>query len=113
MWHDDAPSFFCHCKQTHTHTHLPPPLPLHPSQLQVTLAQEQIVVEEAKAATQALIEEIGQEKAAADEAVEGSRADEEAAATIAVRALQQLFPVLSCTVPLSSVAVPCCAMLLH
>ena len=41
-------------------------------------------MEEKKAATQALIEGIGKEKAGADEAVEASRADEEAAAALQV-----------------------------
>ena len=53
----------------------------------MALKEEQIIVEEKKAATQALIESIGKEKAIADEAVEASRADEEAAA-----ALQATFP---------------------
>ena len=55
--------------------------------LQVALKEEQIIVEEKKAATQALIESIGKEKAVADEAVEASRADEEAAATLQVTLL--------------------------
>lgn len=52
--------------------------------LQVMLSQEQIVVEEKKAATQLLIESIGKEKAVVDEAVESSRGDEEAAARLQV-----------------------------
>lgn len=52
--------------------------------LQVALKEEQIIVEEKKAATGALIESIGKEKAVADEAVEASRADEEAAAALSV-----------------------------
>ena len=48
------------------------------------LSQEQIVVEEKKAATQLLIESIGKEKAVVDEAVESSRGDEEAAARLQV-----------------------------
>jgi len=50
--------------------------------LQVNLKQEQIIVAEKKEATDKLIINIGQEKAIVDEAVEGSRADEEAAATM-------------------------------
>ena len=41
-------------------------------------------MEEKKAATQNLIESIGQEKAVVDAAVESSRGDEEAAATLQV-----------------------------
>ena len=55
---------------------------LQVADLQVALKEEQIIVEEKKAATQALIESIGKEKAIADEAVEASRADEEAAAAL-------------------------------
>ena len=54
------------------------------SDLQVALKEEQIIVEEKKAATQALIESIGKKKAVADEAVEASRADEEAAGSLQV-----------------------------
>ena len=43
------------------------------SDLQVNLKQEQIIVEEKKSATDALIINIGQEKAVVDEAVEASR----------------------------------------
>ena len=43
-------------------------------------------MEEKKAATQTLIESIGQEKAVVDAAVESSRGDEEAAATLQVGA---------------------------
>ncbi len=61
------------------------PVPrLQVADLQVALKEEQIIVEEKKAATQALIESIGKEKAIADEAVEASRADEEAAAALQV-----------------------------
>ena len=42
-------------------------------------------MEEKKGATQALIESIGQEKAVVDAAVESSRGDEEAAASLQVR----------------------------
>ena len=55
--------------------------------LQVTLKQEQIIVEEKKAKTGALIETIGQEKAVVDEAVEAGREDEEAAAKLQVSLL--------------------------
>lgn len=55
---------------------------LQVADLQVALKEEQIIVEEKKAATQALIESIGKEKAIADEAMEASRADEEAAAAL-------------------------------
>ena len=51
---------------------------------QVALKEETIIVEEKKAATQTLIESIGQEKAVVDAAVESSRGDEEAAATLQV-----------------------------
>ena len=57
---------------------------LQVADLQVALKEEQIIVEEKKAATQALIEGIGREKAVADEAVDASRADEEAAASLQV-----------------------------
>ena len=50
--------------------------------LQANLKEEQIIVEEKKATTQALIENIGKEKAVVDEAVEGAREDEEAAAKL-------------------------------
>ena len=50
--------------------------------LQRNLQQEQVVVEEKKATTQALIESIGQEKAVVDEAVEAGRGDEEEAANL-------------------------------
>lgn len=52
--------------------------------LQINLKQEQIIVEEKKAKTGALIETIGQEKAVVDEAVEAGREDEEAAAKLQV-----------------------------
>lgn len=55
--------------------------------LQVALKEEQIIVEEKKGATQALIESIGREKAVVDEAVEVGREDEEAAAKLQARAL--------------------------
>ena len=51
--------------------------------LQTNLKQEQIVVEEKKSATDALIISIGQEKAVVDEAVAGGKDDEEACAAIA------------------------------
>lgn len=51
--------------------------------LQVALKQEQIIVEEKKEQTDALIVSIGKEKAIVDEAVEGSREDEEAASKLA------------------------------
>ena len=51
---------------------------------QVALKEETIIVEEKKAATQTLIESIGQEKAVVDAAVESSRGDEEAAAALQV-----------------------------
>eukprot|EP00891_Asterochloris_glomerata_P002883 jgi/Astpho2/2883/Aster-01037 len=50
--------------------------------LQTNLKQEQIIVEEKKTKTQALIETIGQEKAVVDQAVEAGREDEEAAAKL-------------------------------
>ena len=52
--------------------------------LQVNLKQEQIIVEEKKSKTQAIIETIGQEKAIVDQAVEAGREDEEAASKLAV-----------------------------
>jgi dynein heavy chain len=48
--------------------------------LQVNLKQEQIIVAEKKLATDALIVNIGQEKAVVDEAVESSRGDEDSCA---------------------------------
>lgn len=51
--------------------------------LQLNLKQEQIIVEEKKAATDALIVSIGQEKAVVDEAVASGKDDEEACAAIA------------------------------
>ena len=51
--------------------------------LQANLKQEQIIVDEKKQATDALIVSIGQEKVTVDEAVEGGRADEEECAKIA------------------------------
>jgi hypothetical protein len=53
------------------------------AQLRGALLAEQVVVEQKKAATQALIESIGREKAAADDAVAASRGDEEAAGALA------------------------------
>eukprot|EP00879_Flechtneria_rotunda_P029616 GHRR01032042.1.p1 GENE.GHRR01032042.1~~GHRR01032042.1.p1 ORF type:complete len:1612 (+),score=608.41 GHRR01032042.1:122-4837(+) len=50
--------------------------------LQQNLREEQIVVEEKKAQTDALIHSIGKEKAVVDEAVESSREDEEAASKL-------------------------------
>ncbi|KAI8473051.1 MAG: flagellar outer dynein arm heavy chain beta [Monoraphidium minutum] len=50
--------------------------------LQAALKQEQIIVEEKKAATDELIVSIGREKAVVDDAVEASRGDEEAAAAL-------------------------------
>lgn len=52
----------------------------------MALKEETIIVEEKKAATQTLLESIGQEKAVVDAAVESSRGDEEAAATLQVHA---------------------------
>ena len=51
--------------------------------LQLSLKQEQIIVEEKKTTTDALIASIGQEKGVVDQAVESSRDDEEACAKIA------------------------------
>ena len=53
--------------------------------VQVMLAREVVVVEQKKAATQALIASIGQEKTVVDEAVNSSRADEEEAAALSVQ----------------------------
>ena len=50
----------------------------------MNLKEELVIVEEKKATTQALIENIGLEKAIVDEAVETSRGDEEAAAKLQV-----------------------------
>ena len=58
---------------------------LQVADLQTNLKQEQIIVEEKKTKTQALIETIGQEKAVVDQAVEAGREDEEAAAKLQVR----------------------------
>jgi hypothetical protein len=55
--------------------------------LQEDLATEQVVVEEKKSVTQMLIESIGKEKSVVDEAVESSRADEEAASALSVSAV--------------------------
>lgn len=63
---------------------------LQVADLQVNLKQEQIIVEEKKAKTGALIETIGQEKAVVDDAVEAGREDEEAAAKLQVRFLCSL-----------------------
>jgi len=51
--------------------------------LQTNLQQEQIIVEEKKSTTDALIVSIGQEKAIVDDAVESSRGDEEECSKIA------------------------------
>lgn len=48
------------------------------------------MVEEKKSATQALIVNIGQEKAVVDEAVESSKGDEEEASALSVRSV--MFP---------------------
>ena len=53
----------------------------------MALKEEEIIVEEKKATTQALIESIGREKAVVDEAVEIGRGDEEAAARLQARAV--------------------------
>lgn len=53
--------------------------------LQEDLKAEVLVVEEKKTRTFALIEGIGQERGVVDEAVEGSRTDEEDAAKLQVR----------------------------
>lgn len=50
--------------------------------LQVNLKEELVIVEEKKATTQALIENIGKEKMIVDEAVEIGREDEEEAAKL-------------------------------
>lgn len=55
--------------------------------LQLNLKQEQIIVEEKKAATDALIVSIGQEKAVVDEAVASGKDDEEACSAIAAEVL--------------------------
>jgi len=52
-------------------------------ELKVVLLSEKNVVEEKKIATQVLIENIGKEKATADEAVAAGRGDEDAAASLA------------------------------
>ena len=57
---------------------------LQVADLQGALKEEQIIVEEKKAATQALIESIGREKAVVDAAVEAARGDEESAARLQV-----------------------------
>lgn len=54
------------------------------SDLQKSLKEEQIIVEEKKSKTDALIVSIGQEKAVVDEAVESGREDEEACAKLQV-----------------------------
>ncbi len=71
---------------THSHVSSSASL-LQVADLQVNLKQEQIIVEEKKAKTGALIETIGQEKAVVDEAVEAGREDEEAAAKLQVKLL--------------------------
>jgi len=55
--------------------------------LQVALREEQVIVEEKKAATDELIVSIGREKAVVDEAVESSREDEDAASKLQVSAM--------------------------
>ncbi len=50
----------------------------------MALKEEQIIVEEKKAQTDALIVSIGKEKAVVDEAVEAGREDEEAAGKLQV-----------------------------
>lgn len=55
--------------------------------LQKSLKDEQIIVEEKKAQTDELIVSIGKEKAVVDEAVEAGREDEEAAAKIAAEVI--------------------------
>lgn len=62
-------------------------LRLQVADLRIALKEEHIIIEEKKAATQALVESIGKEKAVADEAVEASRADEESAAALQVNPL--------------------------
>ena len=66
-------------------------LPLCIMILQEDLAIEQVVVDEKKRLTQTLIESIGKEKNIVDEAVESSRADEEAASVLSVRHWYDLF----------------------
>jgi len=73
-------------------------LPQQVADLQVNLKQEQIIVEEKKAKTGALIETIGQEKAVVDEAVE--------AAKLQVRRLQPF-----CASPASCFALKTCLRL--
>jgi dynein heavy chain len=55
----------------------------HVKDLQTNLQQEQIIVEEKKSTTDALIVSIGQEKAIVDDAVENSRGDEDECSKIA------------------------------
>ncbi len=81
-------------------------LPQQVADLQVNLKQEQIIVEEKKAKTGALIETIGQEKAVVDEAVEAGREDEEAAAKLQARRLQPF-----CASPASCFALKTCLRL--
>ena len=59
------------------------------AQLQEALKAEQVVVDEKKAATDALIVSIGKEKAVVDEAVAAGREDEEACASIAAEVMAQ------------------------
>ena len=59
------------------------------AELQEALRGEQVVVEEKKAATDALIVSIGKEKAVVDEAVAAGREDEEACAAIAAEVAAQ------------------------
>lgn len=65
--------------------------------LQAALKEEQIIVEEKKAKTDALIVSIGQEKAVVDEAVESSRDDENQCAALQVSPLivQQSTPLVT------------------
>ena len=73
-------------------------------------------MEEKKAATQALIESIGKRKALADEAVEASRADEEAAAALQVSIgvlicssySTRPYPIVSCQARSMSMSLGCC-----
>ena len=67
---------------------------LQVADLQVNLKQEQIIVEEKKAKTGALIETIGQEKAVVDDAVEAGREDEEAAAKLQVHHILDSLPII-------------------
>ena len=74
----------------------------------MNLRQEQIIVEEKKSKTQAIIETIGQEKAVVDSAVEAGREDEEAASKLAVSHMVQhiCIPVICITQPQTDPATP-------